>query len=76
MTIERGDAEHEIHTRDEADELGIDYVPWEDATEGQWAFTDDGYVAECIRRWDAGKRSRIDLSFGAGLTMQRPRRGS
>lgn len=39
-----------VYTRDEADELGLEYVYWKDAQIGQMALSDDGYVAQCRDR--------------------------
>lgn len=39
-----------IYTVEEAEELSLDMVHWRDVTEGQWAITDDHYVAECLSR--------------------------
>lgn len=39
------DKEIEYYHRSEADEIGLQYIPWRDAiTEGQWILTDDNYV--------------------------------
>jgi len=39
--------EYSVYTLEEAKE---DYVHWKLAEEGDWANTDDGYVAECVSR--------------------------
>lgn len=40
-----------ILTVAEAEQEGIDYVYWKEATEpGQWVITDDGYVCELVKR--------------------------
>jgi hypothetical protein len=39
--------EYSVYTLEEAKE---DYVHWKLAEEGDWASTDDGYVAECVSR--------------------------
>jgi hypothetical protein len=62
-----------IYTKEEADELKIRYKPWREVDEGEWALSDDGYVAECymVRRYEARRRRRktqerfIRLAFGA-----------
>lgn len=44
-----------IYTKEEADELNIEYVPnsnWRDAQYGEYAETDDGYVTPIIKRND------------------------
>ncbi len=50
-----------IYTLEEAEERGLDMVPWKDVQEGQWAITDDGYVAECLSRrtYDDNKKNGI-----------------
>jgi hypothetical protein len=39
---------HVVYTRAEADEQGIRYKPWRKARTGEWALTDDGFVAQCL----------------------------
>lgn len=39
---------HMVYTEKEAIEKGIEYVSWRDVERGEWALTDDGYVAECL----------------------------
>jgi len=39
---------HMVYTEQEAQQEGIEYVPWREVEQGQWALTDDGYVAECL----------------------------
>ena len=39
--------EFPVYTREEAEGLGLDAVPWRDAQVGQWGITDDDYVMEC-----------------------------
>jgi len=51
-----------------ADEDGVKYVPWKFAKPGNWALTDDDFVALCIKRQSyTDKRNRqrdlITLSF-------------
>jgi len=36
-----------VYTLEEAEELGLDTVPWKEARVGQWGITDDGYAMEC-----------------------------
>jgi hypothetical protein len=54
--------EYEVYSRAEADELGLAYRPWREATCGEWALSDDGYVALCVRRKGPYKEVR---RFGA-----------
>ena len=51
-----------------ADEDGVKYVPWKSAKPGNWALTDDDFVALCVKRQSyTDKRNRqrdlITLSF-------------
>lgn len=39
-----------VYTEAEAREKGIEFVPWREVEAGQYCISDDGYVAECIRR--------------------------
>lgn len=39
---------HYVYSKVEADEKGMVYFPWREAEQGQWALTDDDYVAECL----------------------------
>jgi hypothetical protein len=44
------DKEVEYYRQDEADELGLQYIPWRSAiTEGQWILTDDNYVLKTTK---------------------------
>ena len=38
-----------IYSQEEADEMGLKYVPWRDAKQDDWALSDDGYVGECLK---------------------------
>lgn len=39
-----------VYTREEAREKGIKWVHWRVAKGGDWAISDDGYIALCIKR--------------------------
>jgi hypothetical protein len=42
--------EVEYYRKSEADEMGLEYIPWRDAvTEGQWILTDDNYVLKTTK---------------------------
>lgn len=63
-----GEATYYVYSKEEADELGLQYVPWKWAKTGQMALTDDGFVAVCIKRRgpymdNKGKRWRYELVF-------------
>lgn len=40
--------EFHIYSQAEADEAGIEHLPWREAGKGGWALSDDGYVGECL----------------------------
>jgi hypothetical protein len=63
-----------VYTKEEADEAGIQYKPWEHGRAGDWVLSDDGYVAECYlcreyRKVSKKGKIRVDrfvrLAFGA-----------
>lgn len=73
ITIQRkrrsGHTEHNIYTEEEAKAQGIEYVPWREATPGDWAITDDGYVMECENVYETnGKSNQVVLSGGRQWT--------
>lgn len=39
---------HWVYTKEEADARGLEYVHWRHAETGQWALTDDDYVAQVL----------------------------
>lgn len=53
-----------IFTKGEADERGLSYKPWREAGPGDFALTDDGYVAECLSTSFVGKRRYSHFSCG------------
>lgn len=38
-----------VYTQAEADAESVEYKPWREAKPGEWALSDDGYVAEVVR---------------------------
>ena len=46
----QGKVDYPIYTESEATEEAIDYKYWKDADEGDWALSDDGWVAKVIKR--------------------------
>lgn len=64
--VEIAGENYEIYTQEEADNRGIDYVYWKDATEeGQYVITDDNYVCEVRKIYESKKGDRqIVLSGG------------
>lgn len=71
------DKEVEYYRQEEADELGLEYIPWRDAvTEGQWVLTDDGYVLKTTKvktivetRY---KKTRVRRRIHTGLCWRYP----
>lgn len=76
----RGDptpTEHVLYDEDEARDAGIEYVGWHDADEGQWALTDDGVVAEVLKKRvypgkKAGEQNHY-FRFAFGYTFFNPK---
>jgi hypothetical protein len=71
--LKTGTRTFRIYTKDEADELKIPYKPWREVGVGDWALSDDGYVAECYVRKDyEGHLGKVNtflrLAFGAYWT--------
>tara|TARA_Y100001938_G_scaffold55276_1_gene77100 strand:- start:8192 stop:8986 length:795 start_codon:yes stop_codon:yes gene_type:complete len=60
-----------VYKQVEADNEGLDYEHWKEASPGQYALTDDGYVGSCISRKDyTDKQGRsktfVKLCCGVG----------
>jgi hypothetical protein len=74
-----------IYTRDEADNEGIHYKPWQSCRKGDWGLSTDGYVAECIARrryksktgsFPAGTSYNLVYPYGqAFYSAKYPKRG-
>ena len=47
---DKGTKTYEIYTKEEADTSNISYKPWKEAEIGEYALSDDNYVAEVIQR--------------------------
>jgi hypothetical protein len=47
---EGGPTDYKVYKKDEAIDDGIDFIYWKDANEGDWALTDDDYVAIIIKK--------------------------
>lgn len=56
--------EYKIYRRGEATESGIQFVNWRTVDIGEWGLTDDGWVAECIKRRVYEEKTNIVFSFG------------
>lgn len=71
-------AQYVVYSSEEADELGLSSVPWREAQEGQWAESDDGYVAKVVRRlgpYVEGKgreRCEVTLPYARRWTTNKP----
>ncbi len=60
---------YQIHSQKEADDLGMEYVYWKDAQEGDNALSDDGYVGVCLKKaiyTDKKKRTKINIKLSYG----------
>lgn len=62
-----------IYTKEEADQKGMQYVPWREAQTGQWGLTDDLFVAQCIKRCDYRTGTMFVYPFGRPwASMRKP----
>jgi hypothetical protein len=58
--IEGKTAYYDVYTKDQADHKKLNYVYWKDAEVGEYAITDDNYVALCYARNDyTDKRGQL-----------------
>ena len=67
-----GKADYEIYTENEAKRKSIDYKYWKDADEGDWAVSDDGWVAQVIKKKEypgRNKHSNVYLRLPWGYTF-------
>ncbi len=65
-----------IYKKKEADEEGIKYIYWKDATKGDYAVSDDDYVAKVISRREYPNNhgtSNVYLRFPWGYTFYDPK---
>ena len=77
MTINHksGAVEYTIYTLDEANAAGIEYKHWHDADTGEYALSDDNYVAKVIKRKEYTnycKRKAYYIRFPFGYIMWNP----
>jgi hypothetical protein len=56
--------EYNIYRREEATEGGIQFVNWRSVDIGGWGLTDDGWVAECLKRRVYKEKTNLVFSFG------------
>ena len=70
----KGDKEatcYHIYRKDEADERSIIYKKWQEAEEGEYALSDDGYVAKVITK-STYKPTSIYIRLAYGYTFFNP----
>ena len=71
-----GRKSYTIYRKNEADKEGLKYVYWKDAQKGDYALSDDNYVAEVINRKKYPSNHDIDniyLRFPWGYTFYNPK---
>lgn len=60
-----------IYTKEEADNLGIEYKPWIECEAGEFGLSDDGFVTELISKKNYGGDPRYGYwSFTGGLVKR------
>ena len=67
---------YQVYRQEEADKEGIEYKYWKDATQGDYAVSDDGYVAKVIsrREYDSNHDIKnIYIRFPWGYTFYNPK---
>ena len=62
---------HRVYTKAEAAEKGLAIIYWKEAEVGDWAYTDDNYVAKCYDRKDytdkhGNTKTFVKLTCGVG----------
>ncbi len=61
-----------VYSEEEAKEKGIEYVEWRDSHPGDWAVSDDGFVALCLNRKEYSKKGsnrKVECVFLVHGTM-------
>jgi hypothetical protein len=56
--------EYKIYSEKEAKQVKIQYKDWKKCIKGDWGISDDGYVAECLKRKDYDKNTNIVFPYG------------
>ena len=67
---------YQVYRQAEADKEGIEYKHWKDATKGEYAVSDDGYVAKVISRREYDSNHDIKnvyIRFPWGYTFYNPK---
>ena len=73
---DKGRVNYTIYTKEEADEESIPYKPWNEAQIGEYALSDDNYVAEVIQRKEYTAKNGVDniyIRVPWGYTFYAPR---
>ena len=73
---DKGTVTYNIYTKEEADNEKIAYKPWQEAQIGDYALSDDNYVAEVIQRKEYTSKSGVDnvyIRVPWGYTFYAPR---
>jgi hypothetical protein len=72
-----GSTDYLIYSKEEAFVENIDFKHWQKAQEGEWALTDDGYVAKVIKRKEyedkETKRTSLYYRMPFGYIMWNPK---
>jgi hypothetical protein len=58
------DVTYPIYTESEAIDRDIGYKPWKDCSVGDYGISDDGYIAECVKRTKYKKQTEMQFPFG------------
>lgn len=66
--------EHYIFTEKEATEEKKTYKPWRECQPGEWGLTDDGFVAQCLKRrvYSSQGKDHTNLEFSFGQVFFLP----
>jgi hypothetical protein len=57
---DKGRVSYNIYTKEEADDKSIPYKPWQEAQIGEYALSDDNYVAKVIQRKEYKAKNGVD----------------
>ena len=64
------DVTYPIYTESEAIDRDIGYKPWKDCSVGDYGISDDGYIAECVKRTKYKKQTEMqDILTQIGIKM-------
>tara|TARA_R110002051_G_scaffold106353_1_gene179456 strand:- start:12384 stop:13166 length:783 start_codon:yes stop_codon:yes gene_type:complete len=62
-----------VYTAEEAKQDGLKYVYWKDASVGDWAQTDDGWIVECLSEYKSNGNAQLMFSCGRAWVNDRSR---